>query len=203
MNCIYQILNTVSNKLYIGSAVNIKSRWWRHKRDLILNKHPNILLQRAWNKYGEEAFEFKILQYVEDKNKLIKIEQNWIDWTKCCDPKIGYNLAPKANSQLGVKRSEETKDKLRKIKRTEEEKIRLSIFQKGRKRSEQAKLKMSVSRKGKMYNRNKLKWPHELGRNCLCDECRDKKKEYNRNLRLDKKNKNLICDFVLIEGIGL
>lgn len=46
---IYRI--NINNKCYIGSAVNIKHRWMRHKTQLTNQTHHSILLQRAYNKY--------------------------------------------------------------------------------------------------------------------------------------------------------
>ena len=50
---IYKILNKINGKFYIGSAVNFKRRFARHKRLLNINCHPNEYLQNAWNKYWE------------------------------------------------------------------------------------------------------------------------------------------------------
>jgi predicted GIY-YIG superfamily endonuclease len=47
---VYEIKNTLNNKRYIGSSVNIQKRWYAHKRMLNLNTHPNKHLQAAWNK---------------------------------------------------------------------------------------------------------------------------------------------------------
>ena len=109
ISAIYLILNKVTNQLYIGSAVNIDYRWRKHKECLRSNRHQNSYLQNAWNKYGEESFGFAILELIEDKTKLIDREQFWIDYTKCCDRKLGYNLSPTVGSPLGTKRTEEFK----------------------------------------------------------------------------------------------
>ena len=50
---IYQILNTVNGKFYIGSAVDFTLRWAQHKWEFKNNRHSNTHLQRAYNKYGE------------------------------------------------------------------------------------------------------------------------------------------------------
>ncbi len=69
---IYRIRNLINNKSYIGSAVNFKRRWNYHKQDLIACRHHSKYLQNAWNKYGEAAFEFKVMEYVEDYLKKVK-----------------------------------------------------------------------------------------------------------------------------------
>jgi len=101
---IYKITNLIRGLVYIGSAADIGNRWSSHKKDLKKNIHANSYLQRAWNKYGEEAFEFVILELVEDKNKLIEREQYWMDYYKSYERDKGYNINPKAESCRGVKR---------------------------------------------------------------------------------------------------
>ena len=105
---IYQIRNTITNDLYIGSSINIIHRKNRHSRELKQGKHHSIILQRAVNKYGINVFKFKVLEYCEQEI-LIKKEQYYIDTLK---PK--YNIYLIAGSSLGSKRSEETKEKNRK-----------------------------------------------------------------------------------------
>jgi|LakMenEpi03Aug12_release.lakeMendotaPanAssembly.Ray.scaffolds.fasta_scaffold253559_4 hypothetical protein len=56
---IYQIRNTRNGKIYIGSTDNFKRRKREHFANLKLNKHDNIILQRAYNKNKNE-FVFEI-----------------------------------------------------------------------------------------------------------------------------------------------
>jgi group I intron endonuclease len=49
---VYQILCKPTGKIYVGSAVNLRGRWLNHRSSLRCGKHPNIVLQRAWNKDG-------------------------------------------------------------------------------------------------------------------------------------------------------
>lgn len=112
---IYQIINKINNKIYIGSSIDVEQRWNTHKRELRSKKHHNKNLQNAWHEYGEENFVFEIIELVEDTNQLIDKEQYYIDSTKCCDSDIGYNVSPTAGNCLGVKRTEEEKRWLSKI----------------------------------------------------------------------------------------
>lgn len=75
---IYQIINTKNKKSYIGSSNNLIRRKKDHFRTLKKNKNHSILLQRAWNKYGEDAFEFKILILCKIED-LFEIEQYFVD----------------------------------------------------------------------------------------------------------------------------
>ena len=68
---IYKIENTIDGKCYVGSAINIKSRWQCHVSMLSHDKHNNKHLQRAWNKYGSENFTFSIILYSNSRNHLI------------------------------------------------------------------------------------------------------------------------------------
>jgi hypothetical protein len=49
---IYKITNLKTGKVYIGKASRVSSRLANHKYLLRNNKHVNVYLQRAWNKYG-------------------------------------------------------------------------------------------------------------------------------------------------------
>lgn len=175
---IYRIKNLISEKIYVGSAVNISSRFFIHQSNLRNNKHPNKYLQASWNKYGEAAFEFIILEHCS-KDKLIEREQYWIDYLNCINPN-GYNANPTAGSRLGTKHSEETLKKLKAKIISNDTRNKMSKAAKGRIISIDQKLKMSLASKGKpkLYCRKLDKWPHELGYNCKCLECSDKKKEY-------------------------
>lgn len=59
---IYKIQNNFNQRLYIGSSKNIQHRWHQHLADLRRNKHHCKALQKDWNRYGETAFSFLILE---------------------------------------------------------------------------------------------------------------------------------------------
>lgn len=105
---IYAILNKINNKRYVGSAKDFKVRKRIHLNQLKQNKHHSYILQKAWNKYGNNNFEFIILEEVLDSRFLIKREQWWIDNSNC-----EYNISKIANSSLGIKRRYETIEKCR------------------------------------------------------------------------------------------
>lgn len=130
---IYSILHVESGKVYIGSSVCIGCRWRYHKWDLNRNTHCNDYLQKAWNKYGEEAFSFSILEECTI-DLLNEREQYWIDTTQCANDQYGFNLAPMAQSQRGIKRSEEFCKKLRERKSSDYTKELLRQVNLGKKR---------------------------------------------------------------------
>jgi group I intron endonuclease len=96
---IYIILNTENGKFYLGSAVNIHARWNHHRGQLRRGVHENRHLQSAWTKYGEAAFHFEIVEFVEDRLWLLIREQLWLNETRCWE--TGYNLSKEATGFNG------------------------------------------------------------------------------------------------------
>ena len=103
---IYQIKNKVNNKIYIGSAASFYYRWAEHKFLLRKQNHSNYHLQNAWNKYGEDSFEFFIVEECPE-DKLIEKEQYYFDKLK---PE--YNICKIAGNTSGYKFTEKQKQKL-------------------------------------------------------------------------------------------
>ena len=133
---IYQIkLN--DGRAYIGSAVDFARRFKEHRRRLRRGTHHNIALQRAWNKYGEDAFSFEVRQVVDLPENLISVEQAHLDAAKPV-----FNIAKVAGSVLGLKHSAEAKAGFR--ERMIGSKLRL-----GKPFSAEAKVRLSLQRRGK------------------------------------------------------
>src|ERR1700722_13026928 len=91
--------------------VNFTKRWTYHQSFLNNNKHANKYLQAAWNKYGPENFEFSVIEAVAEEN-LLEREQFWINTLNDCLAPNGYNLRSVANSNAGLKFSDETRAKM-------------------------------------------------------------------------------------------
>ena len=112
---IYKITNTVNSKIYIGSSIDISNRWARHVGGLRAGNHPNIKLQRGWNKHGETVFTFEILLLCLRK-ELIEKEQEAIDfyqpWYNICQV-AGSHLVEDRNGCYRRVCSDEAKEKLR------------------------------------------------------------------------------------------
>ena len=156
---IYAIINLLDGKRYIGSAVNLKRRRWDHFSDLRNGVHKNGHLQNAFNKYGEDAFCYSVLELVFDKSNLIEREQVWIDGYEFDEL---YNIARIAGSSLGTKHSEETRKKISASRMgnrwsvgnknalgricSEETKKKISLANSNP--SDETRAKMSMSRKG-------------------------------------------------------
>lgn len=86
---IYVIHNSVNGKNYVGQTESIPTRWREHRRDLRKNEHPNPHLQAAYNKYGDGAFSFFVLE-VCPVELLDEREAFWINAMRGYTD--GYNL---------------------------------------------------------------------------------------------------------------
>lgn len=75
---IYKIINVVNNKFYVGSAVDLKRRKTRHFSELRNGKHSNRHLQAAWQKYGEQAFVFVVVEELSLDADLLAAENVWL-----------------------------------------------------------------------------------------------------------------------------
>jgi group I intron endonuclease len=78
---IYKIINSVNNKFYIGSTNNQYERFRTHRNKLRNNKHHTKHLQAAWNKYGEDAFIFHVIEIIPEDASLQEAEDVWLtEW---------------------------------------------------------------------------------------------------------------------------
>lgn len=113
---IYSFVNTLNNKKYIGSAKDLYIRLVEH----INNKKSNVALQKAFNKYGLDKFNFCVYVYITYDSKIIShksltdletsyIRKFYLDTL--------YNYTNSATSLSGYKHSNEAKSKM--IKRYE------------------------------------------------------------------------------------
>lgn len=141
---IYQILCKANNKIYIGSSINVAVRWTAHIVALRGRRHNNKHLQHAWNRYGEDSFEFSILEEVKRENLLCR-ENEIIFETRAFDRDIGFNINLTPFSRLGMPHSEATK---RKISAANIGRIRNV----GSRRTQATRLKMSVAQKGRIVS---------------------------------------------------
>lgn len=108
---IYAIKNKINNKIYIGQSNDIENRWRCHRSHLRRGVHQNQHLQGAWNKYGEDNFDFFILELCEIYN-IDELERCYIEKYNSMNSEYGYNYESGGN--LNKRVSEQTREKISK-----------------------------------------------------------------------------------------
>lgn len=106
------IKNKKNGKIYIGQTNNFENRFRQHKQSFRRKDHKNKHFQRAWDKYGEENFEFSILEYC-DLDVINEREFFWVNKFKSYDSSKGYNIMLPSKDEKKFTHSEKTKEKIR------------------------------------------------------------------------------------------
>ena len=107
---IYKITNEKTNKIYFGQSLNMNRRKYQHFYLLSKGIHPNPYLQKSYNKYGKNYFNFSIVEecLAEELNKR---EYYWVNLFNTTNKNFGYNS--KIIDLEGIcKLSEDTKLKM-------------------------------------------------------------------------------------------
>jgi group I intron endonuclease len=151
MTGIYKIESKIHpDRIYIGSSIDIRRRWENHRYELKKNIHASNKFQNHYNKYGASDLIYTMIESCES-NKLIEREQYYIDTLKPF-----FNNRIIANSQLGIKRSEETKRKL------SESRQGWYVGEKnpnyGRKHTEEEKQKMRDAHINRIHHKHTEDW---------------------------------------------
>ncbi len=151
---IYSIVNKVNGKKYIGSAFVFNRRKNKHLSELRRGVHHSSILQNAWNKHGEDNFEFQILEEIDEKKILIDREQWWLD-----NSEREYNICPIAGNCEGRNHSDEAKRKISEYNKTKktyskETRKKISESKLGVKRDSSLWIKNYVAKKCYEYNEN-------------------------------------------------
>lgn len=181
---VYAIENSINGHCYIGSTNNLPRRESQHNRALRSEKHHSFHLQRAYLKYGAESFKFRVLLYCEPF-ELLRYEQSLIDRLH-----PAYNVSPTASSQLGVRRSRETRQKI-------------SEARKGKKmppRSEEHRQKISAANRARFATLEvrKIAREKQLGKShVLSENTLEKIKAANRARVWDKDARKQMSETTL------
>lgn len=208
---IYRIVNTVNQKSYIGKSVDIERRWSDHRRQFRKGKHFNGHLQRSWDKYGEQAFLFEILEVVPERSSLGKQEAYWCRQFDSFSK--GYNRQPIDENGLHThglpcppevrakiraskaarpyRHSEEAKERIRDARArqttTEEERHRFGEWSRNRVRarghhlSDETKRKLSEKNRGRVLTEDQCRKISE-GKKGKPGQCRPCSEEHRRNI---------------------
>jgi group I intron endonuclease len=165
-------------RVYIGSAINIRKRWWEHKGDLRRGKHHNIKMQRHYDSYGVDDLVFEVIVRC-DVDSLIKTEQVFLDLYK-----PWFNVLMVAESRLGMRHTDECRALMSNNRRgckhplygkhhTAEAKKAMSKAKKGRTLSEEHKINIGKAIKGiRRSDKTKKKMSRALSGRVFSDESR-------------------------------
>lgn len=98
------------HKFYVGKSIELRRRIRDHKKALRDGTHRNVLLKRAWDKYGEDAFTFTVILLCSP-NEAIGKEQAALDEIRASlgDDALFNILKDCIETRLGVKHSDETR----------------------------------------------------------------------------------------------
>ncbi|MGG3233248.1 NUMOD3 domain-containing DNA-binding protein [Priestia flexa] len=140
---IYSITNLINDKRYIGISQEFEDRKRNHLWHLRNNKHGNEKLQNAFNKYGENNFDFEILDEIEtdDRMKILRLENSYI--IKYDSFVNGYNKSEGFEGSTLTVRSE-------KWYKIMSERMKGNTYWLGRKQSEEHIAKRTRVHKGKV-----------------------------------------------------
>ncbi len=70
----YKIINIITEKFYYGSSKDVLNRFRTHLTKLQCNKHPNIFLQRTYNKHTLSNFRFVIDKFFDTVEDALEYE---------------------------------------------------------------------------------------------------------------------------------
>lgn len=155
----YKIQNTINGKCYFGSSIDIHKRFIQHKSCLRRNIHHCTHLQNAWNKYGESAFIFEVIEICDECEILYK--ENLLLETKNIynSLKEAYSVKGNNHPMYGKKHTFKSKAKIRLarsnqiIKHSYQTKMKISKSNKGRKVPREHILNMVKARNGIAWNK--------------------------------------------------
>jgi group I intron endonuclease len=99
---VFQIKNTVNNKVFLGSTTNLEGIQNSQMYKLAEGFHKNKQLQKEFAQFGKDNFVFEILETIEVKNdpdfnlddELTLLEQIWLEKLNPVGDK-GYNTEGK------------------------------------------------------------------------------------------------------------
>lgn len=186
---VYQIQSKIkSERIYIGSAVDIYKRWSNHISTLKRDNHPNKKIQRHYNKYDKDDLVFSVLIECE-KHQLIQFEQYYLDFyhpyfNEC---KIAGSCLGRVSPLKGKKLSEETK-----IKMSNSRKGRIG-WNKGKTTLDETRKKISDKLKGRIFSkehRQKISNNQIGNKNGLGNKSRIGQIPWNKDKKASEQTRN-------------
>lgn len=160
---IYKVENKINGKIYIGKTIKSLSRR-KTEHYSSSKRNSSYAFHRALRKYDENVFEWEILQFAFNIDKLNELEKIYISQYK--KEKILYNMTDGGEGIIGYKHTDGSKEKMSRkgSKHSEETKKIMSQKMKGKKNclgfkhSEESRKKYSEAHKGhKVSEETKIK----------------------------------------------
>lgn len=112
---VYKATNLVNGKVYIGQTVNsLEYRKDQHFRETRSDKRKNTYFHNAIEKYGENNFEFEVIDTAKTIEELNEKEIYWIEAYGSTQKENGYNLDSGGTNCL---KSSTTKQKISESKK--------------------------------------------------------------------------------------
>ena len=109
---VYLIVNTATDAIYVGMTKStFAARWRDHRHRLRHGIHKNPHLQNAWDKYGESAFEFSVLESLVDDESIHEAENFYIEYLRYIGAAI-YNFRLPGSVHQKQRLSAESKAKI-------------------------------------------------------------------------------------------
>lgn len=145
---LYKITNMINNKSYIGiTKLKIEERFKKHLRD---SQCPLYPLHCAIQKYGSANFKIELLEESDNKQYISNKEQPTIEIYESHISKNGYNVATGGyGGDLGPNANLKRKETILNFSEEKKKEIseKLSVSHTGLKRTSDEKLKMSLLQK--------------------------------------------------------
>jgi group I intron endonuclease len=135
---VYKITNTINNKSYIGSSIDVYQRGCMYKHLIKRKKLHNKHLQSSVEKYGYDNFTFELLDKCKKDTSIFDLHQLEQFYINKLSPE--YNKRTVVDTNHLISHSQKTKDKISKslkesfknggkvINRIQEHNIKVSLF---------------------------------------------------------------------------
>lgn len=91
MYCVYEIFNKVTGRKYIGMTINHTNRFNAHMSQLNYGTHKERLMQRDYILYGRDSFDYRLLEFVDNKVLAHQREIHYMKINKTYLEDFGYN----------------------------------------------------------------------------------------------------------------
>lgn len=130
---IYQIVNRLTGRRYVGATMNVQRRWAEHRSALRRGVHWTRAFQDDWNTYGSDAFSWEVLQILTDRDQLLIAEDLHIHQSEI--PPYNTNGRSGTGPRRGYHHTAEARQKM-------------SMAQKGHHKSPEWRRHLGVAHKG-------------------------------------------------------